>query len=89
VDDAVLSRPIHVGGANRPFGSLTLHEVEARAEELHAAAGWGPTMRVKPVARAWSELARRMDEAGAATVADLDPQAVAELAQSLWVTPDL
>jgi hypothetical protein len=87
--DAILSRPIHVAGANRPFGSLTRAEVADRAEELHAAAGWGPTMRVKPVARAWSELARRMDQAGAATVADLDSATVAALAQPLWVTPDL
>ena len=87
--DAILSRPIHVGGADKPFGALTQAEVKARAEELHAAAGWGPTMRVKPVARAWSELARRMDQAGAATVADLDSATVAALAQPLWVTPDL
>jgi hypothetical protein len=87
--NAILSRPVHVAGASKPFGALTQQEVADRAEELHAAAGWGPTMRVKPVARAWSDLARRMEQAGAATVADLDSTTVAALAAPLWVTPDL
>jgi hypothetical protein len=46
-------------------------------------------MRVAPVARAWADLARRMEAAGAATVADLDRATVAELAAPLWIAPDL
>ena len=87
--DALLERPVHVGGANRPFGSLTLGEVQARADELREATGWGPTMRVAPVARAWGELARRMREAGADTVAGLDAATLGELAAPLWIAPPL
>ncbi|MEA2365619.1 MAG: hypothetical protein QOI32_1131, partial [Thermoleophilaceae bacterium] len=36
---------------------------------------------------AWVELARFMEEVGAATVADLDREAVAERAEKLWVVP--
>jgi hypothetical protein len=42
---------------------------------------------VASVARAWSELARRMSDEGAQTVADLGEQAAAELAERLWVVP--
>jgi hypothetical protein len=36
---------------------------------------------------AWSEFARLMEEAGAETVADLEPDAVSERAQKLWIVP--
>ena len=39
------------------------------------------------VALAWSELARLMEDAGAGTVADLDPELVSARAQKLWVVP--
>ena len=60
---------------------MTADEVRARAEELRAATGWGPTAKVASVARAWGELARLMERRGG-TVADLDPDAVAERAES-------
>ena len=61
-----------IRGANRPFGELTLDDARARADELKAATGWGPTARVATVALAWRELATAMERSGAATVADLD-----------------
>jgi hypothetical protein len=82
-----LRRPVHADGADKPFGDLSLDDVRAHAAELASSAGWGPTARVAPVARAWSELAARMADAGARTVADLGPQAAAELAERLWVVP--
>ena len=82
-----LARPVSVGGAVKPFGTLTVAEVRARADELAAAVGWGPTAKVAPVARAWGELAGRMEAGGAATVADLGPEAAAECAERLWVVP--
>lgn len=85
-DDA-LRRPVATADGERPFGELTLADVGARAEELRAASGWGPTARVAPVARAWAELARTMSASGAATVADLGAQAAAEFAPRLWVVP--
>ena len=84
---AILDQVVHVGGVDRPFGELAPHDVAHHAAALGDAVGWGPTARVASFARAWSELARQMDEAGAETVADLDPAALLELAPSLWVTP--
>ena len=82
---SVLETSVHVPGGAKPFGELTRAEVVARAAELQAAVGFGPTARVASVARAWAELGRRMESAGAATVADLDEPTVAALAEALWV----
>jgi hypothetical protein len=94
VDDAdsppakdVLLQPVYAGGHDKPFGELTGEEVRARADELASAVGWGPTVKVASVARAWSELARQMSDEGAQTVADLGEPAAAELAERLWVVP--
>jgi hypothetical protein len=84
---SVLDHTIHAGGRNKPFGELTLADVEARADELRSVAGIGPTVRVVPVAHAWGELARTMRSAGAATVADLGEAAATERAERLWVVP--
>jgi hypothetical protein len=85
--DSVLDERVYAGGRSKPFGELTAEEVRARADELRAATGWGPTAKVAAVAMAWRELARLMDGADAQTVADLDPEEVAERAQRLWVVP--
>jgi hypothetical protein len=83
----ILAERIQSGGGSKPFGELTAGEVAARAADLRSATGWGPTARVGPVARAWGELARAMDEQGAATVADLDHAFVAARAERLWIVP--
>jgi len=85
--DAVLAEPVFAGGRSKPFAEVTAAEVRARADELKAATGWGPTAKVGSVARAWSELARLMEDTNATTVADLDPTAVSERAQKLWIVP--
>jgi hypothetical protein len=82
----ILQQKVYIGGANRPFGSLTADDVRAHAGELRAAVGWGPTARVAPVAQAWRELSLALDRANAATVSDLEPSLVVELAPRLWVT---
>ena len=82
----ILQQKVYIGGANRPFGSLTADDVRAHAGELRAAVGWGPTARVAPVAQAWRELSLALGRAGAATVSDLEPSLVVELAPRLWVT---
>jgi hypothetical protein len=81
----ILATPVFIRGANRPFGELTLDDVRARADELRAATGWGPTARVAPVAMAWRELSIEMERAGAAAVAELDAERLAGLAPQLWV----
>ena len=82
----ILDQEVFIRGANRPFGELSTDDVRSRADELRAAVGWGPTARVAPVAQAWRELSIGMDRAGAATVGELDPEALVKLAPRLWVT---
>jgi hypothetical protein len=81
----ILGRVVFIRGANRPFGELTLPDARARADELSAATGWGPTARVAPVARAWRELALALERAAVDTVGELDAEVVVELAPRLWV----
>ncbi len=83
--DRIVKRAVFIRGANRPFGELTLEDARARADELRAVTGWGPTVRVVPVAQAWRELAMAMERTGSASVGELDPGVVVELAQRLWV----
>lgn len=82
----ILDQEVFIRGANRPFGELTRDDASARADELRAAVGFGPTARVAPVARAWRELAMAMDRAGASEVGDLEPDVLVDLAPKLWVT---
>jgi hypothetical protein len=81
----ILEAPVFIRGANRSFAELTRDDASARADELRAAVGWGPTARVAPVARAWRELAMAMDRAGANSVGDLDADVLVDLAPKLWV----
>jgi hypothetical protein len=83
--EQVIERQVFIRGANRAFGELTLDDARERANELRAAIGWGPTVRVMPVAQAWRELAMAMESSGAATVSELDAQVVVALAPRLWV----
>jgi hypothetical protein len=83
----ILAATVYVDGENRPFGQLTLEQVRGRADELRAAIGWGPTARVAPVARAWRELSMALEQRGVATVAELDPETLGELAPKMWVVP--
>lgn len=85
--EQILSQTVFAGGANVPFGALTADQARARADELRAAIGWGPTARVAPVALAWRELTVTMERDAAATVSELDPDVIAQLAPRLWVIP--
>jgi|SRR5665213_4401340 len=85
--EQILSQSVFTGGANVPFGELTADQARARADELRAATGWGPTARVAPVALAWRELTVTMEREAAATVSELDPDVIAQLAPRLWVIP--
>ena len=38
----ILAERVFAGGENKPFGELTLADVEARAQELRDVSGWGP-----------------------------------------------
>lgn len=85
--DSVLAERVFAGGRAKPFGEVSVEEVRARADELRSGVGWGPTARVAGVASAWAELARLMEQTGAQTVAELDPEAVVARAERLWVVP--
>ena len=83
----VLATTVFIDGANRPFGELTADQARDRADELRAAVGFGPTVRIAPVARAWRELTMALEQAGAGSVAELEPATVMDLAPKLWVVP--
>ncbi len=83
--EAILAREVFIRGANRPFGELTVEDVSSRAQELRDAVGWGPTIRVAPVAQAWRELAERMRQEGAASVAAITAERLVELGPRLWM----
>jgi hypothetical protein len=83
----VLAEHVFAGGRSKPFAELTAEEVKARAAELKAVTGWGPTAKVGSVAMAWSELGRLMEQSNAGTVGELEPELVAERAEKLWVVP--
>ena len=85
--DELLATPVYAGGRERPFAELTAEAVADRAAELRGAVGLGHRSRVSGVAAAWDGLAAAMREAGAATVADLDRETLAERADALWVVP--
>jgi hypothetical protein len=84
---SVLEQKVHAAGGSKAFGALTLEDVRARADELRSVAGFGPTVRVVPVAQAWGELARTMEQHGAATVADLGESEAQARAERLWIVP--
>jgi hypothetical protein len=83
--DQILSQQLYIGGANRSFAEVTIEDARARADELRAATGFGPTARVAPVARAWRELVLEMERSGVATVSELDTAVLIALAPKLWV----
>lgn len=83
--EQILDQQLYIGGANRPFAEVTVEGARARADELRAATGFGPTARVAPVARAWRELVIEMERSGAATVGELDTAVLTALAPKLWV----
>jgi hypothetical protein len=82
-----LAQPVYASDGYKPLRDFTLSDVQARAAELKAATGWGPTARVGAVARAWSALAAEMRGAGAGTVSELVVPDAERLARSLWVRP--
>lgn len=80
-----LEAEVYDGEGYRPFGELTEEDARGRATELKSLMGFGPTMRVRPVAMAWVELAKLMAERNAATVADLDEPTINDYARKLWI----
>ncbi len=84
---AILAEKVFAGGETKPFGELTRAEVEARAQELRDASGWGPTARVGSVAREWGALGRLMAEQGVDLVGEVSSEEIVGRAQKLWIVP--
>lgn len=80
-----LETRISIGKSSKPFGEVTAAEADEQGTKLKGLAGFGPTMRARPVGMAWTELAKLMREADAATVSDLDAEVVNDFAMRLWV----
>lgn len=83
--EQLLDQQLYIGGANRSFREVTLEDARARADELRAATGFGPTARVAPVARAWRELTLEMERSGCSIVGELDTPTLTSLGPKLWV----
>lgn len=82
-----LASRVAVAGASKPFGELTVEEVEAHAAALRAATGFGHRSRVGAVSAAWREFGRLMRERGARRVTELPPDVIDAYAERLWVVP--
>lgn len=82
-----LSVPVYAAEGYKPFGQFTVADAQARAEELRAATGFGPTAKVGSIARAWADLARAMTASGATTVAQLGDETAADFARRTWTVP--
>jgi hypothetical protein len=78
---------VFIRGANRPFRELTPEDARTRADELRAVTCFGPTARVGQVAMAWRELEMALQQAGAASVGELDAETITLLAPKLWIVP--
>ena len=76
---------VNVDGADRPFAEMSADDARRQAARLKEAGTWGPLQRVAKVAFAWGELARLMDERGAALVGDLPDEEVLTFAERVWV----
>ncbi len=85
--DHILAQTVFINGANVPFGEFTPDHARARADELRAVTGWGPTAKIGAIAMAWRELSMAMEKASAAHVSDLGDELVVEIAPRLWVVP--
>jgi hypothetical protein len=85
--ERMLAETIHIDGAYRPVGELTLDQVRTRAAELKEVTGQGPTARVGPVALAWRELALAMERQGVGTIAEIEPERFDEISPKLWIIP--
>jgi hypothetical protein len=85
--EELLAVRVSVEGEQRRFGELSADDVRRHAATLGQASGFGHRSRVASVAGAWRELAARMEEAAAATVAELEPKTVAAMAEPLWIVP--
>ncbi len=85
--DRILAEQVYCGSGYKPFTEMTADEVAARAEELRAAAGFGPTQRIASVASVWEGLSQAMRDQPAATVGELERERLASRADRLWVVP--
>jgi hypothetical protein len=83
--ESIMSTSVFMRGESRRFGELTADDVRGRAAELRAAVGWGPTVRVAPIATAWRDLGMRMERCGAASVQELGEEDLIELGGKLWL----
>lgn len=84
---AALTASVAVRGAAKPFGELTVDEVQEHAAALGAATGFGHRSRVGAVSAAWREFARLMDEQGARCVEELSAEVIEAYAERLWIVP--
>ena len=84
----ILAERVFAGGRSKPFAELTADEVKARADELREVTGWGPTVKVGSVARAWARAGTAHGrDAARGPSRTSTPRPWSERAERLWVVP--
>jgi len=83
----ILDRPVSISGVQKRYGDVSYDDAKTQAAELKALTGWGPMAKVGTVARAWTALSVTLERHDAATVTDLEPSEVAQMAEDLWIIP--
>jgi hypothetical protein len=83
--DRALGEKVFDGSSYRPFGELSAADARQRQTALGEMTGFGPMMRVRPVAEGWGRLADLMEERGISRVAELEDEEVEQFAVRLWV----
>ncbi len=78
---------MYTGESYKPFGELTADDARALAEEIGGHSGGGLEKHIAPVAMAWRELAKRLEQRDVASIAELDLDEARRAAESVRVVP--
>lgn len=82
-----LDAEVYAGEGYKRFGDLTAADAKLLADQLSGHSGGGLEKATTPVAMAWRQLAKRLEETGAGSVSDLPSDEVKHVAQSVRVIP--
>jgi hypothetical protein len=83
----ILAREVYVGDVYKRFGDLTAEDARSLADHLSGHSGGGLEKQTTPVAIAWGELAKLLDERGAESVEELGGDQARHLATRLRIVP--
>jgi len=85
--DEALAVLVPAGDEKIAFGEITADAARAQSRSLKEIGNFGPLVRVAKVALGWAQLAALLDQSGAERVSDLEPKAILDFAERLWLIP--